>query len=135
MVAYEEFSTFTPGIGSSDDQWYVVVKSLQSGRVLHRVPTGTALRASANYVGVGGIVDLIVKADGAVAWIAEDGQRGVQEEQTLGHAMNYYDVYALDANGLHELAAGTAINPTSLALGGNTLYWSNAGLAYSTTLQ
>jgi hypothetical protein len=109
-VAYEESSSEhmygTPGHSEN----IVVVRNLRTGRVLHRVPTGTPLEPSPNYIGVGNIVAIVVKSDGAVAWIADDYER------TLGtgtpSVTPYFDVEAVDKSGSRLLASGTNIDPS-----------------------
>jgi len=74
VVAYESFFT-----GEEEGRWYVAVRDLRSGRLIHHLPTGTPLSRRLNFAGVGPIVDLVVKADGSVAWIAEDVQRSAPQ--------------------------------------------------------
>jgi hypothetical protein len=110
--------------------------------VLHRVPTGAPLEPAPYYVGVGNVVAIIVKSDGAVAWIADDYERSVAGAE-------YFDVYAVDESGTRLLASGTNIDPSSLALSvggamgtasnpssasGSTLYWTQEGKAMSAPL-
>jgi hypothetical protein len=128
-VAYEDFT-----VTSTYDQWDIVVKSLVSRRVLHDVPTGAALEASAKYVGVGPVADIVLKPDGSVAWIAEDGERGLKEEAALRRPVEYYDLYKLDREGLSELEGGTQIGPRSLRLSASTLRWSTGGTPHAARL-
>jgi hypothetical protein len=129
----------------SIDEWYVDVRNLRTGRVLHEVPTGTPLKPAPHYVGVGPIVGLVLKSDGSVAWIAEDYERS---SKLYGAGAPYFDVYATDKTGTRLPASGTNIDPSSLALsvggigvGGNrrtiagsTLYWTQSGTTFSSTL-
>jgi len=113
IVAYEESST-SGGLGADPTgRNVVIVRDLRTGRVLHRVPTGVPLKPEQRYVGVGNVVSIVVKSDGAVAWIAEDYERshpsGLPE-------VSYFDVYAVDKSGTRLLAAGTEIDPSALAL-------------------
>jgi hypothetical protein len=121
----------------------VVVRDLRTGRVLHRVPTGAPLEPKPGYVGVGNVVSIVVKSDGAVAWIADDYERS-----GTAHGTEYIDVYAVDKSGTRLLAAGTEIDPSSLALSvggsnigqgsrtapGSTLYWTQGGQPMSASL-
>jgi hypothetical protein len=66
---------------------------------------------------------IVVKNDGAVAWINDT----VQEE-------NRFEVHAFDATGERVLAVGSNIAPESLALAGSTLYWTQGGKPFSATL-
>lgn len=128
VVAYEE--SFYGGNRYSQgrdeeyvEEWYVVVRSLQTGRVLRKVPTGAKEKDHPKFVGDGQTTAIVVKADGAVAWITDT----VQSE-------NRYQVHALDETGERTLAVGSNIDPNSLALAGSTLYWTQGGKSFSTTL-
>jgi hypothetical protein len=147
VVAYGD--TFTPA-GSREDEesiseWYVEVRNLRTGRLLHDVPTGTPLKPAPRHVGVGPIVGLVLKSDGSVAWIAEDYERS---SKLYGVGAPYFDVYATDKTGTRLLASGTNIDPSSLALSvgasgvnarprtieGSTLYWTQSGKPESAVL-
>jgi hypothetical protein len=126
-VAYEE------GSGGPGGAEYVVnVRDLRNGKVLHSVPTGTYIHHEPpaikeglvqRFVGIGPARAIVVKSDGAVAWIVQT----LPEEGT-------YQVHALDGSGSRVLAEGPEIDPSSLALGGSTLYWTQNGKPASTTL-
>jgi hypothetical protein len=140
IVAYEEFS-----IEDGHAEWRVIVRDLRTGRVLHRVPTGVPLKPEPKYVGVGNVVAIVVKSNGAVAWIADDYERSATAH---GTGLPYFDVYAVDKMGTRLLASGTNIDPSSLALStgatgingyptsvaGNTVYWTQGGVAASAVL-
>jgi hypothetical protein len=128
-------------------QWFVAVRDLRTGATLHKVPTGSPPEPVANQVGVGKIVALVLKSDGSAAWIADDRERstgiaGLRETP-------YFDVEAVDASSTRLLAAGTDIDPSSLALAtgaihigyksiqnaeGNAVYWTQAGKVFSASL-
>lgn len=129
MVAYEEVSI--GGSQSGRSEWRVVVRNLRTGRVLHKVPTGVPLEPEPEYVGVGNIVSIVVKSDGAVAWIADDYERSATAH---GTGPPYFDVYASDKLGTRLLSSGSNIGPRSLALAGSTLYWTQGGKPFSVTL-
>jgi hypothetical protein len=74
-------------------------------------------------VGIGATAAIVVKSDGAVAWIVETRQ----EEGT-------YEVHAVDKAGSRLLASGADIDPSSLALAGSTLYWTQGGKPMSASL-
>jgi hypothetical protein len=149
VVAYEEFFTtasrYTREGEAVTSSWRVIVRDLRTGRVLHAVPTGTPLKPEPRYVGVGNIAALVLKSDGAVAWIAEDYERSATPR---GTGAPYFDVYAVDKSGTRLLASGTDVDPSSLALSvgathlgdyphtiaGSTLYWTQGGKSCSTTL-
>jgi hypothetical protein len=127
------FEAVTGGPGSSSyfndghgtGAWLVMVRDLRTGRWLHRVPTGAATISGDR--GVGPVVALVVKADGAVAWIAENAA-------TPPGAPHEYELHALDKSGSRVLVTGTEIVPKSLALTGSTLHWTVGGKLFSAPL-
>ncbi len=130
MAAYEDSSS-----GPTGADWGVVVTDLSNGKVVHRVPTGTPVHPEPprieggltnRYVGIGPATAIVVKSDGAVAWIAQDAVEGL-----LPYS---YQVHALDKTGSRVLAVGPEIEPHSLALAGGTLYWLQGGKPMSATL-
>lgn len=125
MLAYES-SWFTsyPAPGAIECEADVVVRDLRSGQILHNAPTGTSSPPSLCF---GPVITLIVKSDGAVAWIVKD-EEGHHPEPAP------YEVHAVDKTGNRLLASGSEIEPYSLALGGSTLYWLQGGKPMSTTL-
>jgi hypothetical protein len=146
VVAYEEFLTtanrYTREGAAVKTSLRVIVRDLRTGRVLHDVPTGAPPTPEPGSVGVGKVVALVLKSDGSVAWIAEDSERSAASKAP------YFDVYAADRSGTRLLASGTDIDPSSLALSvdathlgdyphtiaGSTLYWTERGQSFSTTL-
>ena len=145
VVAYAD--TSIGGSQSGRAEWRVVVRDLRTGRVLHKVSTGAPLKPRPGYVGVGNVVSIVVKSDGAVAWIADDYERS-RPFGASGPEVPYFDVYAVDKSGTRLLAAGTEIDPSSLALSvggsnigqgsrtapGSTLYWTQGGKSESAIL-
>jgi len=127
VVAYESFLT------ADVERWYVVVRDLRSGRILRHLPTGALLKPSPGNAGVGPIVGLVAKPNGSVAWIAEDFGRSAPSTSTSEEA-RYYDVYASDKSGTRLLASGLDVSPSSLALAGSTLYWTQGGKPASAAL-
>ena len=128
IVAYEE--SFSAGNRYSEGQgeeyveeWHVVVRNVLTGRTLNRVPTGTSSPQKPKHVGDGFTSAIVVKSDGAVAWITDT----VQSEDR-------YQVHALDKTGERTLAVGSNIDPHSLALAGSALYWTQGGKPESATL-
>ncbi len=148
LVAYE-YADFNSGkypeLEKNIAERYVVVQELRTGRLLHKVPTGTPLKPEPHYVGVGSIVGLVLKSDGSVAWIAEDYERS---SKLYGAGAPYFDVYATDETSTRLLASGTNIDPSSLALSvgasgvnasprtieGSTVFWSQGGVSASAVL-
>ncbi|MGO9762758.1 MAG: hypothetical protein ACLP1Q_16010 [Solirubrobacteraceae bacterium] len=127
MVAYE-----VAGGGPGGSYAYVVVSDLATGKVVHREPTGTPAHPepprtenglTVHRVGIGPATAIVVKSDGAVAWI-------VQTPREDGS----YQVHAVDKTGSRLLASGPDIDPSSLALAGSTLYWTEDGKPMSATL-
>jgi hypothetical protein len=91
------------------------VRSLINGRVLHQISApGTE--------NIGPVSGIVVKSDGAVAWISEPLAGGPCE------------VHAVDKNGSRLLASSTEVDPSSLALAGSTLYWTQGGKPMSSPL-
>jgi len=124
IIAYEEFASNNSGLGESKSRWLVIVFDLRTGRVLHNVPTGTLKSPRPGLFGAGETTAIVVKPDGAVAWIVETGFKPKE-----------YEVHALDKSGGRVLAVGTDIVPKSLALAGNILYWAQGGKPFSAPLK
>ncbi len=118
LVAYEEASN-----EACCQHWWVVVRDLSNGHVLHRIPTGTRVTPRPLSVGIGQAVDIVAKRDGSVAWIVETNQEEGE-----------YQVHAVDKSGSRVLASSPDIDPTSLALAGSTLYWTQGGQPFSASL-
>jgi hypothetical protein len=120
IVAYEKsFVHPPPGFSS----WFVIVRDLRSGKILHELPTGTPSHPIPNQVGDGSITAIVVKSDGSVAWILENNISPVE-----------YEIHTFDKTGSHVLASGSDIEPHSLALAGSTLYWLQGGKPMSAVL-
>ncbi len=100
-----------------------------------------------NSVGVGSVVALVLKSDGSAAWIANDDGRTTHIGST--DEIPYFDLEAVNVSGKTRLlAAGTDIDPSSLALGsggsnigykginreGSTVFWTQAGKVFSAPL-
>jgi hypothetical protein len=120
IVAYEQRGTPC----SPACSWRVLVRDLRTGRLLRREPTGSSPNpAFEERVGVGWTTGLVVKSNGSVAWIA-----------LAEKAEGSYQVHAADTTGTRLLASGEGIDPSSLALAGSTLYWTQAGKPFSAPL-
>jgi hypothetical protein len=117
LVAYEE-----GGGGEVANTYLVVVRNLRTGRMIHKLPTGTPVTPRPYWVGIGPTTTLVVKSDGAVAWIVETGYP------------TEYQVHAVDKSGSRVLASGATIEPSSLALAGSTLYWTQGNEPASSPL-
>jgi hypothetical protein len=124
VVAYLEWlveesrDEFTPG----RSRFMLIVRDLRTGRLLHRVPTGRS--PSANRIGFGPAVAIMVRSDGAVAWISG---------ADLGPSSRH-EVRAIDKSGSRVLASGLEIDPHSLVLRASTLSWRQGGKLSSTSL-
>jgi hypothetical protein len=122
VVAYEASSAIGGEGQAQAVSFMVVVRDLRSGRILHQVPTGTPV-SNPFAIGVGRAVAIVLKTNAAVAWIA----KAPPYEGT-------YQVHALDSTGSRLLATGAEIAPSSLALAGSTLYWTQGGEPMSAPL-
>jgi hypothetical protein len=116
VVAYTEEAR-----GSNKDA--IFVRDLRNGRLLYQATSV-----------VGRITDVVVKSDGAVAWIAENKKLSSRE-------VGYYEVNVIDKLGSRVLALGNNINPFSLALASRSyhgappeIYWTQGGRAFSAPL-
>jgi hypothetical protein len=84
-------------------------------------PRGTATEPVEHVTGDGYVLDLVLRRDGAVAWINEGGR-------------GQYEVHAADRSGERMLASGTSIDPKSLKLGAGKLYWAQGAKPFSASL-
>jgi len=119
MVAYEVFVSGYNYYGQLEgvSEWHVYVRNLRTGRFVHVVPTGVAGPVHPNFIGNGEAVDIVLKSDGAVAWI----NSALEDESEALQGKNNYQVHALDSTGERVLAVGLAIEPQSLALAQHAL--------------
>jgi hypothetical protein len=117
-------------------EWHVVVRNLLTGRVLRREPTGGSkltpsihnynVPEPGDYVGVGPALDVVVKGDGSVAWIVHNHLSSLVPPK--------YEVHVVDRLGSRIVASNPDIGPSSLALAGSTLYWTQDGKPFSALL-
>ncbi len=126
VVAYEDEESFTEGRA----RFVIAVRDLRTGRVIREAPTAEA--QTPGDVGKGSARSLVVKSDGAVAWIVETV--GGPTVGGIGPP-TMYEVRAVDKTGSRLLASGGDIDPLSLALAGSTLYWTQGGQPFSAQLQ
>jgi hypothetical protein len=101
----------------------VIVRRLSDGRQLRVLPATTNRLAPESYQLVGSIV---VKTDGAVAWIA--AARSIVRQSADE------EVHRADRRGQRELDSGTSINSGSMRLHGSTLTWRHGAATRSATL-
>jgi hypothetical protein len=123
IVSYKDVSA-----GPSYDYEAVVVSDLRTGRTLRILRNSERVGA-----GVGAVVAIVVKADGAVAWIVE-AHRELSSPINGYNGAVEYAVEAADESGKRLLASGPGIDPASLALAGSTLYWTQGGKPASSVL-
>jgi hypothetical protein len=84
------------------------------------------LLADPQDVGVGPALDVVAKPDGAVAWLVSN-----QVSRKPGE----YEVHVVDRLGSRVVAVAPDVQPSSLAIAGNTLYWTQEGKPASTRIQ
>jgi len=101
----------------------VVVRRLDNGQTLHDVSATTGLLGPEFFQTVQA---LVVKADGAVAWIADGG--------SIVRYTHRVEVVRLDRRGEATLDTGPGIYPPSLRLSGSRLSWRDHGAVRSASL-
>jgi hypothetical protein len=101
----------------------VVVRRLTDGATLRDFPAG-GIVGPESFQSVGSVV---VKADGAVAWIGSD-------TSILGHRGPWLEVHAASGSSNSLLDSGPRIDPTSLRLHGSTLSWRDGAVTRHATL-
>lgn len=126
VVAYGE-SRSEPG-GRAPDR--IVVRSIFNGRILH----GGSLYVATprlTMIEEAHAIQIVVKPDGAVAWIQEDwfARHGGASPPPV-----VYDVFAVDGNGFHSLGIDLPAKPTSLSTEGGALSWVEEGRRRSVAL-
>ena len=125
-VASEAWSTVT-GFESNS----VGVIDLRTGRYIRESFTGppepTSHTGYEDY-GAGPVASLVLRPNGDLAWIAETPTFRVT-------AAGRYQVYTLEATGRRMIASGDDIEPDSLALAVETIYWSRNGKPESAVLK
>jgi len=117
-LAYETEAPYRNAAGDEAVAWTIVVRDLLSGRVLRRSPTGPS--PGPGVVGGANVAEeMVVKPDGAVAWIVAG------RENVAGRYP--WEIWAYDRTGRRMLAAGIDVDSTSLTLIGGTLFWTRGG--------
>jgi hypothetical protein len=117
-VAYG-LSRFGVDTGSTQ----VMVRRLTDGKLLHGAPATSSVAGPESYQSVSA---LVLKPDGAVAWIGQSNSIGGR-----GHGV---EVHRFDTRGQSVLDRGSGIGPSSLRLRGSVLSWTNSGRRRSATL-
>lgn len=120
LVAYEAWEK-QEGVGGppTTSRSLLVVADLRTGRVVHKLPTGSS--EPPFKIGAGHAAALVLKRDGAIAWITGGGG----PVQT---------VHALDRLGNRVLGVGPGISRRSLRLNANIVSWTKHGRRYSVRL-
>lgn len=120
MVGYEEGGVSEVGEQFIGAEYVIAVRSLRTGRIIHRAPTGVIRTPRRGFTGVGPATALVVGVDGSVAWIVDN-----YEQSKPG--LSYYEVRTIDSHGSRLLDSGSTIQRSSLKLRGDTLSWLQAG--------
>jgi|HubBroStandDraft_2_1064218.scaffolds.fasta_scaffold15523_7 hypothetical protein len=130
MLAYERYATSGSEKYETAEpaSWTIQVRNLATHRLIHSSPTSTSEPPS-TVIGNGPAKGVVVKSDGSVAWIAVDGWHPYAPSP-----VTTYQVWKIDRTGQHLLAMGPHIVPGSIALAGNTVYWTDDGTPEMATL-
>jgi hypothetical protein len=94
----------------------VIVRNLANGKLATRNPATTAPLGAESYQQVD---SLVLRTDGAVAWIATASSI-VQHSREI-------EVHSTDTSGTRELDSGAGVAPMSLRLHGSRLTWRHGG--------
>jgi len=131
MVAYEYNTEYKTAATMGSNESYVVVRDLATGKTIRHVPTGMAnkLNPPSNEIGTGSVYGLVVKSDGAVAWIAPAGSELAPSGELLIHQVEVFD-----KSGYRVLATSASIDTHSLALASSRIYWTENGKPVSALL-
>jgi len=123
-VAYQLIHQPFEAEPSDPTSWYIVVRDLRSGRIVHKEPTGTSSEPAE--IGLNEASSLVVSDTGAVAWIVINRQTSCQTKPERHCAQ----VHVIDRDGARVVAEALAeefgtlgINVESLRLRGQTLSW------------
>jgi hypothetical protein len=124
-VAISSYST----VRGSESDWISVI-DLRTGR-RHKSFTGppepTRNTGYEDY-GAGPVASLVLRPNGDLAWIAATPPSRLT-------SAGRYQVYTLEATGRRMIASGNEIEPHSLALADETIYWTQAGMPASSPLK
>lgn len=112
-----------PGCG----EWHVTVRNLLTGRRTEVLTSEYTRKSPPGFdFGGGPAVDIVVRADGSAAWIVRD--------EAPAATRGLYEVHVLEGSTARVLAVNADIDPSSLALAGSTLYWTEDGKPMSAIL-
>jgi hypothetical protein len=114
----------------SESDWVSVI-DLRTGRRIHESFTGPpepARNTGYEDYGAGPLASLVLRPNGDLAWIAATPPSRLT-------SAGRYQVYTLEASGRRMIAFGNDIEPSSLALAGETIYWTQGGKPFSAPLR
>ncbi|HEY1834178.1 MAG TPA: hypothetical protein VGG08_07065 [Solirubrobacteraceae bacterium] len=122
-VAYEQIhAPFEPDL-IRPASFYVVVRNLRTGNIVHREPTGAS--SDPTSIGLGSARRLVVSKTGAVAWSVIDYRTYCHTDPTL----NCVQVRVIDSRGgavvaeAQEPSRGVGIEANSLTLHAGVISW------------
>jgi hypothetical protein len=117
IVAY---TTLAPPTASTPATLKVIVLNLSAGQMLHHE----------SFPPVGEATSIVLKSDGSAAWLVPGSAT-----DCVSLATPCYEVEDVEERGMGALLAkGSDIEPYSLALSGNTLYWTQGNRPASAIL-
>jgi hypothetical protein len=128
LVGYGR-SSFT----KRDEEYEIYVTDLSTGRARRSFPSAwrgqqakdICARTSSSCYGDGWPTDLVLKANGAVAWIVET-HYATEDRPSCGSKSPCFHVYKASAKSKMKLIDGGAtIDPESLVRSGSKIYWRN----------
>jgi hypothetical protein len=128
LVAY----AWEDGVFAEEEQrrphnYFIVVRDLQTGHVRLRIPSGPCTKRERGATGSGSVTSIVMRPDGAVAWIAYNWQLGFRTAS--GWVLRYF-VYARDRGHTRVLGSGTTPvhqREPVLSLRGHRLHWVQNG--------
>ncbi len=108
----------------------IVVRSLATGRALHRVTINVRI-VHRTILEEAKVLQIVAKPDGAVAWIQEDSYArhgGGTPPPTA------YSIFTVDRDGFRALTPALPVVPRSFTLSESTLSWTNEATRESAVL-
>jgi hypothetical protein len=104
------------------------VRSLVTGRALHKAVLEVAVHR-ARIVELASARQILLKPNGSVAWVQEDGYGGHNLTEPPA-----YGIYAIDTHGFHALASALSAPPQAVRLRGSRVTWLQGGARLSATI-
>jgi hypothetical protein len=118
---FAAYGVTTCGTDTAHSQ--VLVRNLDNGKL---VMSDNAISGGVPPESFQGVKTVVIKPDGAVAWLTGFG--------AVGLSGSHYQVVRVDRRGHAVLDTGTGIGPESLRLQGSTVSWTDGGRTRSATL-